>query len=494
MSLLPDLGSSIGGPLVAGPVNVSSPFDGLWLVQDGMALADAIGSGDWVQGGMAAFSLLLDGVAALIDPIGTLIGMGLSWVLEHIWPLNEYLNLLTGNAGEVLRMSQTWANISTHLAGAGANLDRILGDLDQLEGAAIEAYRRFQADMAKHVELAGTLASATSAGLQIASTIVKIVHDLTRDVISQIAGTAISAALTTVVTVGFGAPVAIAQIGARVAALVPKVTRAIEALLRSFEKLGPLLRQVDEIYATLKRLLDRVVPGGTPGPKPAGGGPAVNPSNGGPPTPPGARRTPPEAEGPPRPNAGDGQVHPSHGSSDPLPPGTSPNPQVQATLDLRADPGAPYGRFPDGTPMSKADYDERFVNPDGSPRYPSHGGAVPGSRVTYSDPVSYIAENGPRVDRVGDMNGSYLGVMEDGRPASFEQRGLPVDSLAEPYTSYSFSPDAAMRMTEDGIQIQTSRIAEAFGQPGGGLQVQFFLPGSSRALSVQDLFNAGYLI
>ena len=276
MSLFPDLGSAIGGPLVAAPVSVSSPFDGLWLVQDGMALADGISSGNWVEGGMAAFSLLLDGVATLIDPIGTLIGMGLSWVLEHIWPLNEYLNLLTGNAGEVLRMSQTWANISAHLAGTGADLQRILGDLEALDGAAVEAYRNFQADMAKHLELAGTLAAATSAGLEIASTIVKIVHDLTRDVISQIAGTAISAALTTVVTVGFGAPVAIAQIGARVAALVPKVLRAIEALLRSFEKLGPLLKQVDEIYFTLKRLLDRVVPGsGSPsGRPPAGPGPS----------------------------------------------------------------------------------------------------------------------------------------------------------------------------------------------------------------------------
>lgn len=261
MSLLPDLGAAIGGPLVAPPVSVSSPFDGLWLVQDGMALADAIGSGNWVEGGMAAFSLLLDGAAALIDPIGTLIGMGLSWVLEHIWPLNEYLNALTGNAGEVLRMSQTWSNISTHLAGAGSDLDRFLGDLESLEGAAMDAYRQFQHDVAEHIQLAGALAAATSTALEIASTIVKIVHDLTRDVISQIAGTAISAALTTVVTVGFGAPVAIAQVAARVAALVPKVTRAIEAVIRSFEKLEPLLKQVDKIYYALQRLLNRLLPG-----------------------------------------------------------------------------------------------------------------------------------------------------------------------------------------------------------------------------------------
>jgi hypothetical protein len=488
MTLLPDLGATIGGPLVAAPVSVSSPFDGLWLVQDGMSLANGITNGDWVEGGLGAFSLLLDGVAALVDPIGTLIGMGLSWVLEHIWPLNEYLNALTGNAGEVLRMSQTWANISTHLAGAGSDLDRFLGQLESLEGAAMEAYRTFQHDVAEHIALAGTLAAATSTALEIASTIVKIVHDLTRDVISQIAGTAISAAITTAATVGFGAPVAIAQVAARVSALVPKVTKAIEAVIRSFEKLTPLLAKVDEINAAIKRVLDRFLGGGgTPTTHP--GGPHVNPSDGGPPSGSGWHRKPATAEGPPRPDAGDGQVHSPHGTSDPLPPNTSPDPRVQDTLDLRTDPTHPYG-----TAGSKQEYDERYVRPDGSPRYPSHGGAVPGTRVTFTDPVTYLAENGNRLDRIGDLDGSYLGVMENGRPASFEQRGLPIDSLEEPYSNYTFSPDAAMLMTQDGIEIQTSRIAEAFGQPGGGLQVQFFEPGSTRPLSVQRLIDLGYLV
>jgi hypothetical protein len=281
----PDLAQLAGGPLVAAPVSVSSPFDGLWLVQDGMSLAHGIENGDWVEGGMAAFSLLMDGAAALIDPIGTLIGMGLSWVLEHIWPLNEYLNALTGNAGEVLRMSQTWANISTHLSGAGADLDRFLGDLESLEGAAIEAYRKFQSDVAEHIALAGNLAAATSAALELASTIVKIVHDLTRDVISQIAGTAISAAITTAATVGFGAPVAIAQVAARVSALVPKVTRAITSVIRSFEKLAPLLAKVDEIFEALKRVLNRILRGGdTPTtPHPGGDTPTTPHTGDGPP-------------------------------------------------------------------------------------------------------------------------------------------------------------------------------------------------------------------
>lgn len=258
MSLVPDLGSAFGGPLVAAPVDVSSPFDGLWLVQDGMGIADAVSTGNWVEGGISGFAMLADGLAFMVDPIGSLIGMGLSWVLEHISPLNDYLNLLTGNAGEVLRMSQTWSNIASHLAGAGGDLTAFVDQLSELEGAAMDAYRKFQHDVAEHIQLAGTMASATSVGLEIASSIVKIVHDLTRDVISQIAGTAISAAITTTVTLGFGAPVAIAQVAARVSSLAPKVFRAVEALLRSFEKLTPLLSKLDEINAAIKRVLDKV--------------------------------------------------------------------------------------------------------------------------------------------------------------------------------------------------------------------------------------------
>jgi hypothetical protein len=541
----PDLAQLAGGPLVAAPVSVSSPFDGLWLVQDGMSLANGISNGDWVEGGMAAFSLLMDGAAALIDPIGTLIGMGLSWVLEHIWPLNEYLNALTGNAGEVLRMSQTWANISTHLSGAGADLDRFLGDLESLQGAAIEAYRKFQSDVAEHIALAGNLAAATSAALELASTIVKIVHDLTRDVISQIAGTAISAAITTAATVGFGAPVAIAQVAARVSALVPKVTRAITSVIRSFEKLAPLLAKVDEIFEALKRVLNRILRGGdtpttphtggdTPTtPHPGGDTPTTPPAGGDPPTtPPGGGGSPttnggagptttPDADVPtsrpdtdlptvhvddpptlprdqtPRPDAGDGQVHADHGTSGDYPPTASPDPRVQQTLDLVSDPQAPYGRFDDGTPLTQADYDARFVNPDGTNRYPSNDGAVPGSRVDFTDPQDYFDANGMRVDRIGDPRGSFMAVMEDGVPSSFESRALPVDSLGKPYTSGEFVPDAGARMADEGIVIQTSEVAHAFGQDGGATQVLFFRPdetGSLVEMSMQDLIDEGYFL
>ena len=67
-------------PLEAGSIDTASPFSGAYLIEDGQALVEAIQSGNWVEGGMAAFSGVLDTAAAIIDPIGTLIANGLGWV------------------------------------------------------------------------------------------------------------------------------------------------------------------------------------------------------------------------------------------------------------------------------------------------------------------------------------------------------------------------------------------------------------------------------
>ena len=49
-------------------------------------------------------------------------------------------------------------------------------------------------------------------------------------------------------------------------------------------------------------------------------------------------------------------------------------------------------------------------------------------------------------DRVGGPNGKFLGAVEDGRVASFEERGLPPASVHEPYYQYVFTG----HMPEDG--------------------------------------------
>ena len=82
-------------PLVAGPANTTTPLQGAFLLEDGEALVSAIKSGDWVAGGFAAFSAVMDTVATVSDPLGSLIAAGLGWLMEHLQPLKGWLKPAT---------------------------------------------------------------------------------------------------------------------------------------------------------------------------------------------------------------------------------------------------------------------------------------------------------------------------------------------------------------------------------------------------------------
>ncbi|MFZ4840879.1 hypothetical protein [Mycetocola saprophilus] len=238
-----------GNSLVAGPVNTTTPFSGLWLIEDGQGIAAGIENGDWLATGMSVVGGALDAAAAIIDPIGQLLGMGMAWVLDHIAPISDWFKQLTGDAGQVAGFGQTWANVATRMHESGDLLSNRLGDLEGMAGATIDAYRAYAGDFAKHLHMLGDWSKAISTGLQAASTLVQVVHDLIRDILSQLVGTAVSAVVTSAVTLGAGIPVAIAQIGTRLASLLPKATKAIKGMVESFKALQNMIRQLGPIIA-----------------------------------------------------------------------------------------------------------------------------------------------------------------------------------------------------------------------------------------------------
>ena len=199
-------------PLVAGPVDVSTPFTGAFLLEDGEALVAAIESGDWVAGGLAAFSAAVDTAAMVSDPLGSLIASGLGWVMEHVEPLRGWMNDLTGDAGEVAGFSQTWSNVATQMTESADELARVVRDFDDMDGDAIRAYLAFQVEAEKHLRAAGSWAEAMAVGMSIASTIVKIVHDIVRDAIAEVVGSVISYAAELVLTAGLATPLVIEQV------------------------------------------------------------------------------------------------------------------------------------------------------------------------------------------------------------------------------------------------------------------------------------------
>lgn len=233
--------------LVTAPLDTATAVSGAGLLESGTQLVRAIESGSWVEGSLAGASVILDTAAMAVDPIGSLIGAGLGWLIDHLEPLKGWFNDFTGDAGEVAAFAETWANIRSQLAASERHLTRTVRDVDELAGEAISAYRLFQTDIAQRLEAASSWAGAMSAGLEIASTVVQVVHDLVRDVLSQLVGSIIAWAAEAVFSLGLATPVIVAQVATKVASWTTKVGTAVVGALGSCKTLASLLESLQDV-------------------------------------------------------------------------------------------------------------------------------------------------------------------------------------------------------------------------------------------------------
>ena len=147
--------------------------------------------------------------------------------------------------------------------------------------------------------------------------------------------------------------------------------------------------------------------------------------------------------------------------------------------DLIADPEAPYGRDTDGTPFSRSEWEARYTDADGRAVYPGNDGGTEGSFVQYHDLDSFLADYGDQLDRMGGPWGDFLSF--PGTP--FEMRSLPPSNLRDPYSIYGMGS----RMPQ-GVRIEVSEIAPAFGRDGGGMQVRI-LGADGKPMSVDQLVD-----
>ncbi|WP_146929727.1 TNT domain-containing protein, partial [Cellulomonas xylanilytica] len=160
--------------------------------------------------------------------------------------------------------------------------------------------------------------------------------------------------------------------------------------------------------------------------------------------------------------------------------------QVPTTIDpdiqrLGGDLSDPWGIDPvTGLPFTQREWERRFVDGSGWPRWPPNRGAVPGSRIEFTDADRFMEVYGDQFDRIGPESGDFLGVPPG---ATFGERALPPGHLNRPVHDYSFSGHLP-----PGVTIEVSEIAPAFGRPGGGIQVRFM--NGDTALTVDEMLPA----
>lgn len=455
--------------LVVGPVDVSSPLGGTMLLESLGDLAQALESGSWLEVGLAAFSTVMDTVAAVMDPLGQLIAAGLGWLMEHVEPLKGWLNDLTGDAGAVLGFAGTWENIAAAMAAAADELDRVVrADLAGMSGAAVVAYGRYQGDFAAHLRAVAGSSGAVASSLRVCSTVVQVVHDLVRDALAELVGAAISWAAEIVLTVGLGTPWVIGQVTSRVSSLATRVGTKVTEVVTSARSLKNLVEALKEALASLARTLRGAKPGavhspdvphapGTPGtPHTPGTPPTTHPS--GLTVGDGSRRTLED-------QLADPHIHPNNASI--VEPGYDPF----------------HGMTPDE--FRHAYYEDSPAVPGMEDwRWPPHDGAVPGSEHV----ETLTSANAPDLDRIGGDGGAYFSPTD----TPFSERALPPDRLNFDRGSYHVDTTHPS-VVAGNIKIETSTIADAFGQPGGGIQYRFF-DAAGNKLSAGDLKALGIIV
>lgn len=103
------------------------------------------------------------------------------------------------------------------------------------------------------------------------------------------------------------------------------------------------------------------------------------------------------------------------------------------------------------------------------PNWPEDDGYAkePASK-RYTSLSEYVKEHGADVDRIGHPDGKFMGAIENGNVASFEERSLPPDSVNEYYYQYEF----AVEELPENWTIRAGKAAPWAGQPGGATQLQ----------------------
>ncbi|MFD4637850.1 hypothetical protein ACFWN2_11080 [Lentzea sp. NPDC058436] len=187
-------------------------------------------------------------VMLAIDPLGSIIGAGVGWLIEHVSFLRDALNQLMGNPEEIQ------ANVEANKARA-AEL-RVLAEdhksgLATFDGWTGQSSERFKASMDNMSHELDDLANAVESKAKIVAImgmLVTVLRDIVRDLIAQLIGSLIGGALIAAAMMipTFGASIPIFAgfaVGKAVALgvnIASRVARVVAALGRQMKRIGDL--------------------------------------------------------------------------------------------------------------------------------------------------------------------------------------------------------------------------------------------------------------
>jgi hypothetical protein len=228
-------------------VNAGNATDGARIVDTVWKCAqDFNNPSDWAFDGVA---LGLDVLGFVANPLGTLVGGGIGWLIEHVSFLKEPLDDLAGDPAAINVVAATWGEVATACAKVGNDYAQLAtSQTTTWKGESGDAYRQAAAQVAEQIKALEGAAEAVSTGARSSGILVASVRGIIRDIIADVVAEFLIAAVTALATswASFGASVA-AFTGwavARAAATAGKIAGKVSKLLM---KLSLAIRKFDNL-------------------------------------------------------------------------------------------------------------------------------------------------------------------------------------------------------------------------------------------------------
>ncbi|GAA2168205.1 MULTISPECIES: hypothetical protein [Glycomyces] len=224
------------------PAQPGAAVAGAGIIESYNGLALAIESGNWIDASVAGLGAALETVGAVIDPIGTLASAGVGWLIEHVQPLQDALDMLAGNPDLVEAHAMTWDNIANEYFAISAEMEAFIdADIESWDGLASDAYREKGDINADALGCLGGTALSLATATRGAGELVTMVREFVRDFVAECIGSLIAWAAEVAFTVGVGAAWVIPKAVVRITEWVGKIFGWITGLIDSVSALRDLL-------------------------------------------------------------------------------------------------------------------------------------------------------------------------------------------------------------------------------------------------------------
>ncbi|THV42261.1 WXG100 family type VII secretion target [Glycomyces buryatensis] len=232
--------------LIAAPVESTKPWTGFGPADATQGIFDAVESRSWVATTLAGVGAGFEVASWALDPWGSLVSSGLSFLMEQCGPIRDLLQELTGDPDILLTHAGTWTNMALDTHSMAEEMWTLMEEATaEWEGEAAESYRTLHTAYINAIDATGWMFDAMASATNGAATIVQVAYELVRDLIAELltwiffkspVWLAIIAA-----SAGLGIPICAAEAGGRIFAITSLAFGVGSALVASFQGLQALL-------------------------------------------------------------------------------------------------------------------------------------------------------------------------------------------------------------------------------------------------------------